>query len=281
MNDTEYKWLSIKDNYVPGIKKFIAFCKTRRLDLSSSSLIQFKQFLREQGYAVRTRNQYIAGVKKRLITLFEESDEALDNVKAFRFYEGIRKVKPDPINSKAINLSKILTPIERNRIILSSSLKASLFIEFITKTGLRVSEVCVQRQRRIEAIDEEHSLIRVDGKGAKERTVQVKTILINRIVRAFESKVFLFETSTGKAYTRQQVYKIVRRGARRKIGPHVCRHTFATEVLRQAPQARKALSLMLGHSSIKTTDDTYVHIDLPYTLLDNLYTQTEGLQNEP
>jgi Site-specific recombinase XerD len=137
-------------------------------------------------------------------------------------------------------------------------------LEVLYATGLRVSELV---NLKFENLNLELGLVRVLGKGFKERLVPLgdyalkflKTYLENvRPQLANEkSKNFVFLNRRGAPITRQRFWQIIKDYAKKcgledKVTPHVIRHTFATHLLQGGADLR-ALQMMLGHSSLSTT----------------------------
>ena len=89
-------------------------------------------------------------------------------------------------------------------------------------------------------------------------------ILVQRILDNFAGCVFLFEHA-GKTYNRVYVTDRIKLAGRlilgKNISAHTFRHSFATEKLKQTKNL-KGVSKYLGHSSVSTTADLYVHDEL-------------------
>jgi integrase/recombinase XerD len=152
-------------------------------------------------------------------------------------------------------------------------------LEVLYATGLRVSELV---NLKFENLNLELGLVRVLGKGSKERLVPLgdyalkflKTYLENvRPQLANEkSKNFVFLNRRGAPITRQRFWQIIKDYAKKcgledKVTPHVIRHSFATHLLQGGADLR-ALQMMLGHSSLSTTQ-IYTHLD--YKKLKEVY----------
>ena len=141
-------------------------------------------------------------------------------------------------------------------------------LELMYASGLRVSEVVALHPLDI---DFQTNMVRVFGKGRKERIVplhaRAAAILENYMdsVRPDfsprESRVFLNRSGTG--LTRQAVWKLVRRyaacaGIERDISPHTLRHTFATHLLEGGADLR-TVQVLLGHADLAATE-LYTHV---------------------
>ncbi|QGY41200.1 site-specific tyrosine recombinase XerD [Pseudodesulfovibrio cashew] len=141
-------------------------------------------------------------------------------------------------------------------------------LELLYAAGLRVSELI---GLKVLDYDPQVGILRVFGKGAKERLVPIHhmaqdilTQYIDQTRPAFKPAAdFLFLNRSGKGLTRQGVWKLVKRyaemaGVKRAISPHTFRHSFATHLLEGGADLR-TVQLLLGHADITATE-IYTHI---------------------
>ncbi len=145
-------------------------------------------------------------------------------------------------------------------------------LELMYATGLRASEVTTLR---LSSLDFQDGVVRVLGKGSKERLVPMGK-MARESVRRYIAKArpkwvkegagvdALFVSRQGKALSRQTVWAILKKYAKKsglgkKIYPHVLRHSFATHLLENGADLRVVQEL-LGHSDIVTTQ-IYTHVD--------------------
>ena len=149
-------------------------------------------------------------------------------------------------------------------------LRDRAMLEALYATGLRVSELVALKT--FEA-DLQAGVVRVLGKGAKERLVPLGEEAVGWIARyasharpgLLEGRASdaLFITARGLAMTRQAFWYLVRRYGRRAIpgkalSPHVLRHAFATHLINHGADLR-VVQLLLGHADISTTQ-IYTHV---------------------
>ncbi len=146
-------------------------------------------------------------------------------------------------------------------------------LETMYGCGLRVSELC---EMQLEDIVADGELLRITGKGSKERLVPIGGAAgraLNRYIA--EARPFflrgdlavstMFLTRLGGKFTRQGVFKIIKERAaavgiaKERISPHVLRHCFASHMLQHGADIR-AIQELLGHASISTTQ-IYTHVD--------------------
>ncbi len=147
--------------------------------------------------------------------------------------------------------------------------RLALIIEFLWKTGVRISELINVRDQDVTVNGKVK--IRVRGKGNKERTVKIPEEFYNRILDVFEGSDYLFETSGSNKYNRSNLYKQIKRlgrkaGVNYATNPHSFRHARATWMLDQG-FSLKAVSNFLGHSSTSITADLYIHDSVDYDQL--------------
>ncbi|MCH8820613.1 MAG: site-specific tyrosine recombinase XerD [Acidobacteria bacterium] len=150
-------------------------------------------------------------------------------------------------------------------------LRDRTMLEVLYATGLRVSELV---QIRLEEMNREAGWVRTFGKGSKERLVPVGDSAITFVEQYLEEarghflrkrapSPYLFLTQQGRPMTRQYFWMLVTKygeqvGIKRKLSPHVLRHSFATHLLEHGADLR-AVQLMLGHADISTTQ-IYTHV---------------------
>jgi integrase/recombinase XerD len=139
-------------------------------------------------------------------------------------------------------------------------------LEVLYATGLRISELL---GLRLDGINVDAGFVRCMGKGSKERIVPlggsaaaaVRAYLAVRQVR--KPTNYLFLNHLGGPLSRMGFWKIlkvygIKAGIKKKLTPHVLRHSFATHLLERGADLR-AVQTMLGHSSISTTE-IYTHV---------------------
>lgn len=149
-------------------------------------------------------------------------------------------------------------------------LRDIVVLELLFSTGLRVSELCALSKETFLLKNDELRLL-VNGKGNKERILQIATPELLRLVQTYYSEfhteiqaqgAILFNRR-GKPLAPQSVRRIIQKylnkvGIEFHITPHMFRHTFATSLLEAGMDIRYIQSL-LGHSSISTTQ-IYTHV---------------------
>lgn len=131
-------------------------------------------------------------------------------------------------------------------------------------TGARMNEVL---SLTLKDIDRHRKVIRLKGKGNKDRDVFMPDQLLNLLeeyYREYHPTCYLFESYVkGKKYSARSVEAIVKRaainsGIRKNVSPHILRHSFATHMLELGVNLKR-VQLLMGHNSMKTTS-IYLHL---------------------
>lgn len=150
------------------------------------------------------------------------------------------------------------------------TLRDIVVLELLFSTGLRVSELCALSKDTFSLNDEGLRLL-INGKGGKERIIQIITPELLRLLHVYcseyskeieEQGAILFNRR-GRPLSPQSVRRIINKymnriGKTGHVTPHMFRHTFATSLLESGMDIRYIQSL-LGHSSISTTQ-IYTHV---------------------
>ena len=143
-------------------------------------------------------------------------------------------------------------------------------IETLYASGLRVSELV---NLKISEVSQDVGVVRVMGKGSKERLVPLGEEALDwvkRYVAGARATLLngrqtdaLFVTGRGAAMTRQMFWHLIKRhavhaGISKPISPHTLRHAFATHLLNHGADLR-VVQMLLGHADISTTQ-IYTHV---------------------
>ena len=216
---------------------------------------KFLKYSEEEGLNEKTAKKYILDKLEK-----QNPSSVAHSVFILKFFfENVLKQKlniPNPKRNKTI--PEILT-IEEIRKLLgnTSNIKHKLIIKILYGAGLRVSEIVNLKK---EDLNFEESLIHIKlAKGKKDRFVKIpKSILSElQIFAELEEGKYLFESNRGGKLTTGTVQAILKNAARKagikkRVYPHLLRHSFATHLLEQGTDLR-IIQKLLGHSDIKTT----------------------------
>lgn len=255
-----------------------------------SDLEDFIGWLREQGKNTLpevTRDDIIDFLGARKEQEMEPSSLArrLVAIKVFFRYLAQEKFIPDNITSVMDSpklgriLPEFITAVEVDALMNVWSLEDRDFLairnrailELMYACGLRVSEVAALN---VSSVNLDDRVIRVVGKGSKERIVPVGHLALRALGRYLkEARPYLlkspdeptlFLSRLGRRLDRERIWGIIKETARlagitKNVHPHTLRHSFASHLLENGADLR-VIQEMLGHADIATTQ-IYTHID--------------------
>ena len=150
------------------------------------------------------------------------------------------------------------------------SYRNKAMLELLYATGIRASELT---NLKLNNIDLDSCIVRIMGKGSKERivpindtTIKYLNIYINNYRKEILNKKdseYLFISNALKPITRQGLFKIIKKeciraGIKKNVYPHILRHSFATHLLNHGANIR-IIQELLGHEDITTTE-IYTHL---------------------
>lgn len=149
-----------------------------------------------------------------------------------------------------------------------SWLRDMAVVEVIFATGARVHEIS---NIQADCISINSGLIRIMGKGGKERYISVGESSVLQLLKkyyeanrnAIKESGYFFVNSRGNRFTEQSIRLMIKKytklaGIERNITPHMFRHSFATYLIEEGVDI-SCVQQILGHSSIKTTQ-IYIHV---------------------
>ena len=143
-------------------------------------------------------------------------------------------------------------------------------LETLYATGMRVSELV---NLEMVNLDLDNALVRIMGKGSKERIIPLTDIAIKRLqiyikdhrpqLLNNKNSNYVFISRNQKNISRQAFFKIIKticqsKGINKNISPHTIRHSFATHLLAHGADLR-IIQELLGHEDISTTQ-IYTHL---------------------
>lgn len=142
-------------------------------------------------------------------------------------------------------------------------------LELLYSSGLRISELT---SLELSNIDLDECLVRVMGKGSKERIVPLGDYAIDALKEYIyfyrpmlnkNNSSYVFLNNRGGILSRQFIFKVIKeecikKGIRKNVSPHTLRHTFATHLLKNGADLR-IIQELLGHENLSTTQ-IYTHL---------------------
>ena len=278
------------------IKEFLKVLKIEK-GLAKNSLQSYKRDLIKYHLFIQKRQRLedIAKVKERNLRAYvrflnaenmsaNSIKRAISCIRTYhKFLLSEGKMDHNPVLSidtpkVAKKLPNILTVEEIDKILNFIPRKAPMsmrdiaIFEMMYSCGLRVTELC---NFKISNIFWDTEMIRVDGKGGKQRFVPIGPMArknlkdyINKerplILEKNPNTPELFLSRNGKKLTRMMIWILLKKWAsiaeiNKEISPHTLRHSFATHLLEGGADLR-SVQEMLGHADISTTQ-IYTHLD--------------------
>ena len=221
---------------------------------------------RQEHLSPRSLARHISSLKSFFAFLVLE-DFRSDN--PTEMMDGPKLARKLPTVLETEEIDKMIAAIDRS---LPQGERNLAIVETLYGCGLRVSELV---NLEINQLFFEEGFIRVLGKGDKERLVPINPVAMAAIeryrqevrvhtkIKAGEGDI-LFLNRRGKRLSRAMIFHLVKTlaekaGIRKKISPHIFRHSFATHLVRRGADLR-AVQAMLGHESITTTE-IYTHLN--------------------
>ncbi len=187
------------------------------------------------------------------------------------------KSLPKSLNEKEVRdlIDAVEITDEDSTLKKKAKIRDKVILELLYSTGLRISELVKLHKRDI---DFDERTIRVRGKGEKDRIVlfdeHTKELITNYIETQNPDSEYLFINKNGRKLTPRYVQMMIKdygkkAGIKKKVTPHVLRHSFATHLLKNGVDIR-VIQQLLGHSSLSTTQIyTNVDMDTIKTVYDN------------
>ena len=255
------------DSYVLDTYIYLQFQEKNNITnvnkIKKEHIYNYLEYLDEEKYSIYSVVRKISSMKSFHKFLKEKYDieNITDGLDTPRFYKKLPVVL-------SIEEVELLLDINLNT---AYDYRNKAMLELMYGSGLRVSELI---NLTMDNIDLDSSIIRVKGKGDKERIIPFGDIAKKYLVIYLEEyrnslkkkrlcdKIFL--NNHGNGMTRQGFFKIITKIAKEKnintkITPHVLRHSFATHLLNNGADLR-SIQMMLGHSNLSTTQ-IYTHIN--------------------
>ncbi|WP_321469595.1 tyrosine-type recombinase/integrase [Halarcobacter sp.] len=257
--------------YTIDLKQFQEFKDYENIDIKEFDKYKLKDYIQSlytQDFKAKTIKRKIA-VLKALFTYLEFEEVIL--VSPFRKMRvSIKEPKILPKTIELKEIRKVLKYLYRlkdefiNKDVYSykALVRDIVIIEVLFTTGMRVSEICSIKQKNINL---QTGIIKIKGKGDKERIIQICDNEVKKILREYinlfsnqmEKIDYFLVNRLANKISEQSVRLMIKKyqkqsGLDKHITPHMFRHSFATLLLEEGVDIRY-IQHMLGHSSISTT----------------------------
>lgn len=255
--------------YHSDLASFLDYLTSRRIrDLGQIKTAHIRDYLslcRKKGISTRSNARRVSSLRAFFRFLISENPIAEDPT-------GIVDLpKPGRPLPKVLTVPEVSRLLEATDTAAPIALRNHAMLHLLYATGMRVSELV---KLPVAAVNLTAGHLRVFGKGSKERLVPfgeeakegIEIYLRDGRPKLLKNKNsdYLFVTLRGSAMTRLRFWQIIQEtalatGIKKKISPHVLRHSFATHLLEHGADLR-SVQLMLGHADIATTQ-IYTHVD--------------------
>ena len=253
--------------YARDMRQFVAFAQKRRKTLTTVERRDVMDFLAEQyrrGLDARSVARYLVAIRHFFrFCVIEEylKDDPAATIEAPRYRNSLPQF---------LSVQEVDWLLEQPDATSTIGLRDKAMIELLYSTGLRVSELCGLKTTDLQM---EEGCLRCIGKGDKERLVPVGKRALS-VVEEYLKKarpelqgdhvaVHLFLNRRANPLSRVAVWKLLvaygeKAGIRKRLKPHMLRHSFATHLLDRGADLR-SVQMMLGHADISTTQ-IYTHV---------------------
>lgn len=252
--------------YADDLHSMLAFLDDKSFslkDLSDKTLFLYLTYLRAKGLKSRSLARHLSSLRGFFAYAVsekwfkEDPGHLLENPK-------LPKKLPEFLTKEEI--SRLLALPDTST---KLGMRDKVMLELLYAAGLRVSELIAMK---VLDFDPQVGMLRVFGKGAKERLIPIHYTAQDYLNQYIEFtrpsfkpvEDFMFLNRSGKGLTRQGVWKLIKKFAtlaeiKRSISPHTFRHSFATHLLEGGADLR-TVQLLLGHADISATE-IYTHVE--------------------
>ena len=257
--DRGYSYNTVKA-YLNDITNFDIFIKKDLIKITSSDIRNYLKYI--NNLSTRTISHNLSSLKsfynylERIELIEINPTTELDRPK-------LEQKIPTYLSLEEI--SKLLDiPIENEY-----NARDKAILELLYSSGIRISELT---NLELSNIDIDECLIRIMGKGSKERVIPLGDYAIdalNNYINNFrhllnkQNSNYVFLNNRGGQLSRQFIFKTIKRecikkGISKNVSPHTLRHTFATHLLKNGADLR-IIQELLGHENLSTTQ-IYTHL---------------------
>ncbi|HEY5740828.1 MAG TPA: site-specific tyrosine recombinase XerD [Gammaproteobacteria bacterium] len=254
--------------YRQDLQLFSRWLAERGQDLPRADQSSIQRYLAErfEGGASASSNARLLSTLKQYYRHLVRDGERGDNPTALISAPKIHRVLPQSLAESEID--KLLEAPDLDS---PYGLRDRCMLELMYGSGLRVSELV---GLRLDQVNTNLGLVRLVGKGSKERVVPVGEEALYwlgrylgkarpELINSAQPGDALFPSSRGSAITRQAFWQNIKKyllkaGVKTVFSPHSLRHAFATHLLNHGADLR-TVQMLLGHSSLSTTQ-IYTHI---------------------
>ncbi len=267
---TDTLWLeeglsaNTRQAYATDLKQFLTWIKKPLKEASDADVSNYLGHRFKVGANARSSARLLSSLRKFYGWLQRERLIASDPCAGIDSPH-LGRLLPGSLSEREVESLLAAPPVHQ-----PLGLRDRAMLELLYATGLRVSELV---KLALNQVDSHRGLVRLMGKGGKERLVPLgeeALMWLDRYLREARGLLlgqrqsdYLFITQRGGPMTRQAFWYLIKRHAKRAgitrpLSPHTLRHAFATHLLNHGADLR-VVQMLLGHSSLSTTQ-IYTHV---------------------
>ncbi len=250
-----------RDSYATDLYLLAKYYKNQNIKTLKKEDIQ--EYLRKSNKASKTKARYLTTINHFYQYLCD------NNMIKVNPCDGIKMPKLEKKLPEYLTVEEVDKLLDI-RVSTAYDLRNKAMLEVLYATGMRISELCNLTMSNLFLED---GLVKVMGKGSKERLVPINDVAIDALkeylrfarndLLGTKTCEYVFVSSRHTKITRQAFFKYIKKlcvekGIMKNISPHMLRHSFATHLLSNGADLRVVQEL-LGHSDISTTQ-IYTHL---------------------
>lgn len=251
-------------SYTNDLILFQNYFKNKKLNkISSEDISKYIEYLKKSKKTTTTIAHNITVINSFYVFFIGEEEITINPCENIVLPKQSKKL-PNYLTEDEVDL---LLDIPLND---AYSYRNKSMLELLYATGMRISELI---SLKFVNLDLENDIVRVEGKGSKERLIPISDIAKeflevyiqdyrNQLLKTKNSE-YIFINNLGNQISRVGFFKIIKKlclekGIKKNVSPHILRHSFATHLLANGADLR-IIQELLGHSDISTTQ-IYAHL---------------------
>jgi len=256
---------STVDSYSDDLKDFYSSLDDENISVESLNVKHIENYIRKlsnEGKAISTILRKLSTIKNFYLFLQKEKLIIDGSIQ-------IDVPKKSSHLPSVLSFEEVDSLLNQPNLTKNSGIRDKAMLEVMYACGLRISELLSIEKKNLSI---EKGVIRIFGKGAKERYVPISEFAMDYLIKyinevrnrsKFRDSKYIFINEKGNKLTRQYFWQVIKKYAQEagiieNVTPHTLRHCFATHLLENGAELR-AVQEMLGHASINTTQ-IYTHV---------------------
>lgn len=253
--------------YARDLDKYFKWLDNENLDVTAVRLVDIERFITAcTPEAKATTVARLMSSIRHFYKYLQMEELITENPSELLELPKLEKYLPEVLSVAEVN--NLISAIDVST---DEGFRNKTMIELLYATGMRVSELL---SLRLSDVYFEESLIKVTGKGNKQRFIPVYQSALDLLRRYIsdirpkcqlskKSENFIFLNKKGSPLSRVMVFTFIKKyarmsGVQKSVSPHTFRHSFATHLVEAGADLRSVQDL-LGHESILTTE-IYTHL---------------------